>query len=48
MLTEDRVEEVREDVEVEIQETVEFARESPFLDPEAAYEGVYSERSERV
>ncbi len=36
-------EDMRADIEAEIDEAVEFARESPMPDPEAAYEGLYAE-----
>ncbi|MGM0591350.1 MAG: thiamine pyrophosphate-dependent dehydrogenase E1 component subunit alpha [Halobacteriota archaeon] len=43
VLTEDEYETLESEVQTEIQEAIEFARENPFPDPEAAYEGLYGE-----
>lgn len=42
-LSEDELEEMRAEIEAEIDEAVEFAHDSPLPDPEEAYEGVYVE-----
>ncbi len=43
VLSESEWEEMCAEIEVEIDEAVEFARESPMPEPEAAYEGLYAE-----
>lgn len=43
VLGEDEYDELEADVEREIQSAIEFARDSPFPEPEAAYEGLYGE-----
>jgi pyruvate dehydrogenase E1 component alpha subunit len=48
VLTEDEFAEIQADIEQEIEDAVEFARESPFPDPSAAYEGLYSNQSEQA
>lgn len=48
VLTEAEVEEMEREVEQEIQDAIEFARESPFPDPSAAYQGLYSDQSEEA
>ena len=42
VITEEEYEELETQIEAEIQEAVEFARESPEPDPEEAYEGLYA------
>lgn len=46
VLDEDEVEAIHADIEQEIEEAIEFARESPLPDPEEAYEGLYSDGGE--
>lgn len=41
LLSEDEIEDMRTTIGDEVEEAVEFARESPEPEPEAAYEGVY-------
>lgn len=41
VLTEDDIESMKADIREEVQEAVEFARDSPSPDPEMAYENVY-------
>ena len=41
LLSEDEIEDMRATIGDEVEEAVEFARESPEPEPEAAYEGVY-------
>lgn len=48
VLTADKLAGIEQETEAEIQAAIEFARDSPFPDPSAAYEGVYSDRSEHV
>jgi TPP-dependent pyruvate/acetoin dehydrogenase alpha subunit len=48
VLTEAEVEEIDQEIDREIDEAVEYARESPFPEPSAAYEGLYSNESERA
>jgi pyruvate dehydrogenase E1 component alpha subunit len=43
VITEEELEELRADVNAELEEAVEFARESPLPEPEEAYEGLYAE-----
>jgi pyruvate dehydrogenase E1 component alpha subunit len=42
VLTEEQAEEVAEQVRMEVEEAVEFARQSPFPEPEEAFEGLYT------
>jgi TPP-dependent pyruvate/acetoin dehydrogenase alpha subunit len=41
-LTEKVLDQIRLEVDAEIEEAVEFARSSPDVEPEAAFEGVYA------
>jgi pyruvate dehydrogenase E1 component alpha subunit len=43
VITEEELDELRADVNAELEEAVEFARESPLPEPEEAYEGLYAE-----
>jgi len=43
VLTEEAYADLEAEIEAEIRAAIEFARESPFPEPEAAYEGLYSE-----
>jgi pyruvate dehydrogenase E1 component alpha subunit len=42
LITEPELSSVREDVNAEIEAAVEFARESPFPDPEEVYRDIYA------
>ncbi|PSP83969.1 ABC transporter substrate-binding protein [Halobacteriales archaeon QS_1_68_17] len=46
VITEAEYVDMEEGIETEIQEAIEFARESPLPDPEQAYEGLYAEGGE--
>jgi pyruvate dehydrogenase E1 component alpha subunit len=48
VLTTDKFEEMHQEIEIEIDEAIEFARESEFPEPSAAYEGLYSNASEEI
>lgn len=43
VLSEDEWEAIREEIQAELDDAVEFARDSPLPDPEAAYENLYAE-----
>lgn len=48
VLSEDEFAEIQEEIEQEIADAIEFARESPFPEPSAAYEGLYSDQSNQA
>ncbi len=43
VLTEDEYGEITDEIDANLEEAVAFGRDSPYPDPEAAYEGVYAE-----
>ena len=47
-LTADEFKDTQQEIEAEIDEAIEFARDSEFPEPSAAYEGLFSNDSEEI